>query len=62
MKKFLLLLISFATYFNIQAQEWKLLDDNDEYALFIRNHSETSAWVKWDYKKLKGVVNIVFER
>ncbi|WP_242093622.1 hypothetical protein [Aestuariivivens sediminicola] len=53
MKKFLLLLISFTTYFNIQAQEWKLLDDNDEYTLFIRNHSENSAWVKWEYKKLK---------
>lgn len=53
MKKILLLLILLVSYSTIQAQEWKLIDDNDDYKLFIRNHSENSAWVKWEYKKVK---------
>lgn len=53
MKNILLLFIVFATHFNAQSQEWKLLDDNDEYKLFIRDHSQTSAWFKWEYKKVK---------
>ncbi|WP_053969748.1 surface-adhesin E family protein [Mangrovimonas sp. ST2L15] len=62
MKKFYFLLIVFGTYFNIQAQEWDLINENDEYKLYIRNHSETSAWVKWEYNEVQISEDLLGEK
>ena len=53
MKKILYLGITLFFTFSTFSQEWQILDDNDEFKLFIRNHTKESAWVKWEYKKLK---------
>lgn len=61
MKKFILLLIAFLAHCNFYGQEWKIIDDNDEYKLFMRDHSSNTAWIKWEYKQVqieKTVLNI----
>ena len=49
MKKLLLLLIVFTTYFD-QSQDWELLNENEEFTVYIRAHSNNSAWFKFEYK------------
>ena len=47
----MILLITFITYFNAHSQDWKLLNENDEFTVYIRAHSNNSAWFKFEYKK-----------
>ena len=51
MKKLILLLIAITSYSNIQSQDWELLNENEEFTVYIRAHSDNSAWFKFEYKK-----------
>ena len=49
MKNLVVLFIAIFTYNNLQAQEWKLLDDNEEFTVYIKANSGKSAWFRFEY-------------
>ncbi|EPR72110.1 hypothetical protein ADIWIN_2949 [Winogradskyella psychrotolerans RS-3] len=53
MKYLIILFFAFYLNANSQTSDWKLLNENEEYKLFTRDHSDKAAWYKIEYKKIK---------
>lgn len=53
MKYLIILFFTFYLNVNSQTPEWKLIDENEEYKLYIKDHSDKAAWYKIEYNKIK---------
>lgn len=38
------------TFTSVQSQDWKLLNENEEYTVYIKANSGKSAWFRFEYK------------
>lgn len=53
MKYLIILFFAFNLNANSQTSEWKLLNENEEFKIFTKDHSKKSAWYMIEYKKIK---------
>ncbi len=53
MKYLIILFFVFNLNANSQTSEWKLLEENEEFKIFTKDHSKKSSWYMMEYKKIK---------
>ena len=53
MKKIILVILTIFIYSNIQAQEWKLIFEDDNHKTYSREHTKNSSWYKLEFKEEK---------